>query len=180
MSLNSHNSFKEEVSLPSCTDKILDSRRLSDMLRWHSSQVVKLTYSVNVCESLLFTRHWNKPQKYWNEKEVSLYSRTSSPKTKDLQADYVIRWQNVVHWRREWQTTSVFLPWEPMNTMKNKKIGHWKMNSPGLEVPNMLLEISGEITPERMKRRSQGKNNTQLWMWLVTEARPNAVRSNIK
>ena len=22
-------------------------------------------------------------------------------------------WQNVVHWRREWQTASVFLPWEP-------------------------------------------------------------------
>ena len=22
-------------------------------------------------------------------------------------------WQNVVHWRREWQTTSVFLPWKP-------------------------------------------------------------------
>ena len=22
-------------------------------------------------------------------------------------------WQNTVHWRREWQTTSVFLPWEP-------------------------------------------------------------------
>ena len=21
-------------------------------------------------------------------------------------------WQNVVHWRREWKTTSVFLPWE--------------------------------------------------------------------
>ena len=21
--------------------------------------------------------------------------------------------QNVVHWKREWQTTSVFLPWEP-------------------------------------------------------------------
>ena len=29
---------------------------------------------------------------------------------------------------------------------------------------NMLLEISGEITPERMKRQSQSKNNTQLWM----------------
>ena len=26
----------------------------------------------------------------------------------------------------------------------------------------MLLEKSGEITPERMKRRSQSKNNTQL------------------
>ena len=22
-------------------------------------------------------------------------------------------WQNVVHWRREWKTTSVFLPWQP-------------------------------------------------------------------
>ena len=22
-------------------------------------------------------------------------------------------WKNVVHWRREWKTTSVFLPWEP-------------------------------------------------------------------
>ena len=28
----------------------------------------------------------------------------------------------------------------------------------------MLLEISGEITPERMKRWSQSKNNTQIWL----------------
>ena len=34
---------------------------------------------------------------------------------------------------------------------------HWK-------VPNMLLEISGEITPERMKIWTQSKSNTQLWM----------------
>ena len=31
-------------------------------------------------------------------------------------------------------------------------------------VRDMLLEISGEITLERMKGWSQGKNNTQLWM----------------
>ena len=31
-------------------------------------------------------------------------------------------WQNVVHCRREWQTTSVFLPWENlMNIMKRQK-----------------------------------------------------------
>ena len=30
----------------------------------------------------------------------------------------------------------------------------------------MLLEISGEITPERMKGWSQSKNNTQLWLKL--------------
>ena len=27
----------------------------------------------------------------------------------------------MVHWRREWQTTLVFLPWEPMNSMKSQK-----------------------------------------------------------
>ena len=35
----------------------------------------------------------------------------------------------------------------------------------------MLLEISGEIPPERMKGQSQSKNNTQLWMGLVIEAK---------
>ena len=43
----------------------------------------------------------------------------------------------------------------------------------------MLLEISGEISPERMKGWSQSKNNTQLWMWLVIKARSDAVKSNI-
>ena len=53
------------------------------------------------------------------------------------------------------------------------------MNSPDQQVPNMILEISGEITPERMKGWSQSKNNTQLWMCLVIEARSDAVKSNI-
>ena len=43
----------------------------------------------------------------------------------------------------------------------------------------MLLEISGEITPERMKKWSQSKNNTQLWIGLVIEAWSNAVNNNI-
>ena len=30
-------------------------------------------------------------------------------------------WQNVVHWRREWQTTSVFLPWEPHEQYEKSK-----------------------------------------------------------
>ena len=41
----------------------------------------------------------------------------------------------------------------------------------------MLLEITGEITPERKKGWSQSKNNTQLWMGLVIEARSDAVRA---
>ena len=66
----------------------------------------------------------------------------------------------------------------PWTVWKGKMIGYWKRNSPGQQVPNMLLEISGEITPERMKGWSQSKNNTQLWMRLVIEARSNAVKSN--
>ena len=43
----------------------------------------------------------------------------------------------------------------------------------------MLLKISGEITPERMKGWSQSKNNTQLQMGLVIEAKFDAIKSNI-
>ena len=43
-------------------------------------------------------------------------------------------------------------------------------------MPNTLLEISGEITPERLKGQNQSKNNTQLWMGLMIEARFAAIR----
>ena len=65
-------------------------------------------------------------------------------------------------------------PENPMNSMKRQKDRTLKD-----ELPNLLLEISGEVTPERMKGRSQSKNNTQLWMRQVVEARSNAVKSNI-
>jgi len=48
--------------------------------------------------------------------------------------------------------------------MKRQKDRTWKDELPRSLVPNMLLEISGEITPERMKRWSQSKNNTQFWV----------------
>ena len=41
----------------------------------------------------------------------------------------------------------------------------------------MLLKKSREITPERMEGWSQIKNNTQLWMGLVIEARFDAVKT---
>ena len=37
-------------------------------------------------------------------------------------------WQNTVHWRREWQTTSTFLPWEPHEQYEKTKrydTGRW-------------------------------------------------------
>ena len=50
---------------------------------------------------------------------------------------------------------------------------------PRLVDVHLLLEISGEITPERMKGWSQRKNNTQLGMGLVMKAGLNAVKGNI-
>ena len=43
----------------------------------------------------------------------------------------------------------------------------------------MLLEISGEITLERMKSLGQSANNAQLWMCLVVKLKFDAVKNNI-
>ena len=43
----------------------------------------------------------------------------------------------------------------------------------------MLVEISGEITPERMKLLDPSENDTQLWMCLVVEVKFDAVKNNI-
>ena len=52
----------------------------------------------------------------------------------------------------------------PMNSMKRQKGRTLNDELPRLVGANMLLEISGEITPERMKGWSRSRNNTQLWM----------------
>ena len=43
----------------------------------------------------------------------------------------------------------------------------------------MLLEKSGEIAPEGMKRQSKTGNNTQLWVCLVVKVKSDAVKNNI-
>ena len=52
----------------------------------------------------------------------------------------------------------------PMNGMKRQKGRTLKDELPRLVGANLLLEKGGEIASERMKRWSQSKNNTQLWM----------------
>ena len=52
----------------------------------------------------------------------------------------------------------------PMNSMKRQNYRILKDELPRSVGAQRLLEISGEITPERMKGWSKSKNNTQLWM----------------
>ena len=67
----------------------------------------------------------------------------------------------------------------PMNSVKRQKDMTLKDELPGSVDALMLLEISGEITQERMKRQSQSENNTQLRMELVMEVKFNTVKKNI-
>ena len=43
----------------------------------------------------------------------------------------------------------------------------------------MLLEKSGEIAPEEMKRLSQSRNNAQLWICLVVKVKSKAVKNKL-
>ena len=82
-------------------------------------------------------------------------------------------WQNVVHWRREWQTTSVFLPQEPheqYEKAKNKQTKNWilKDELPRLVDAQYMTGDSGGINPERMKDRAKAKTTCSYecdWWW---------------
>ena len=55
----------------------------------------------------------------------------------------------------------------PMNSMKRQKDKTLKDELPRLVGAQYAIGDwwrNGEIIPERMKRQSQSKNNTQLWM----------------
>ena len=47
--------------------------------------------------------------------------------------------QTVVHWRRPWQPTPVFLSREPQNSVKRQKDMTPEDEAPGRKVSNMLL-----------------------------------------
>ena len=87
-------------------------------------------------------------------------------------------WQNVVNREGNGKLYQYSCLKNPMNSMKHM-IGYWKRKSLGQLVSNILLEISGEITPETKKGWRQSKPKTQLWMWLLIEARSDAVKNNI-
>ena len=67
----------------------------------------------------------------------------------------------------------------PMSSMKKQKGRTLKDELPRSLGAQYATGDQWRITPERMKGWSQSKNNTQLWMWLVIEARSDGVKSNI-
>ena len=67
----------------------------------------------------------------------------------------------------------------PMNSMRRQNDRTLKEELPRSVGAQYATGDQWRITPERMKGWSQSKNNTQLWMGLVIEARSNAVKSSV-
>ena len=66
-----------------------------------------------------------------------------------------------------------------LTVWKGKKVWHWKVNSPGQKVPNMLLEKSEDIAPEGMWRLNQSENSAQMWMCLVVKVNSDDIKNSI-
>ena len=64
-------------------------------------------------------------------------------------------WQHVVHWRREWQTTSVFLPWEPYEQYEKGLLGIVNDNGVwGKLMVQKTAQVKGEHSPQSFQIES--------------------------
>ena len=88
-------------------------------------------------------------------------------------------WQNMVHWRREQQTTSDSCLENTMNSMKRQKDTTLKDELPRSVGAQNATGDQWRNNSRKNEEMEPSKNNTQLWMWLVMEAKSNAVKSNI-
>ena len=69
-------------------------------------------------------------------------------------------WQNVVHWRSEWQTTPTFLPWESNEPYENEKdmtLEDEPLRSEGIKYATGRRRGQLVIAPERMKYLDQSE-----------------------
>ena len=85
-------------------------------------------------------------------------------------------WQNVVHWRREWQTVSVFLPWEPQeqyDKQKDRTLKDELLRSVGAQYGDQWRNNS------RKNEGMEPKQRQHKAVGLVIKARFDAVESNI-
>ena len=77
--------------------------------------------------------HFNRPMSYGKSQTTSQSNHTHHSLFNSMKLSHAV-WghprrtghggevcQSVVHWRREWQTTSVFLPWEPHEQYEKAK-----------------------------------------------------------
>ena len=77
----------------------------------------KLTWST---QRLWTSSLWSQEDKSLTTCSVCSLWYNSSSRLTHCHTLYITTWQNAVHWRREWQTTSVFFLENSMNSMKRQ------------------------------------------------------------
>ena len=100
--------------------------------------------------------------------------RVGPPKTMGHGGEF---WQNVVHWRREWQHFSRLALRTQWTVWKGKKIT--LKDEPPRSVS--IQYATGEewrIAPEGMKKLSQSAKYSQLWMCLEVKVNSDAVKNS--
>ena len=124
------------------------------------------TFSPSICHEMMGSDLCN---------SMKLWAHHAGPPKKKSHGGKL--WQNMIYWRREWQTTSVFLPQEPHEQYEKAKRYNWKMSPLGRYMSNMLLQKSRKIALERIKRLGQSRNDAKLWMCLVVKVESDAVKN---
>ena len=70
----------------------------------------------------------------------------------------------MVHWRREWQTTSVFLPLEPHEEYEKQNDMTLKDELPRLVGAQYTTGDEWRDNSRKNEEMEPKQNNTQLWM----------------
>ena len=82
-------------------------------------------------------------------------------------------WQNVVHWRREWQTTSVFLPWM-LNRMKQYEKGEGTM----INCKHLRMQATEDSASCLRMKEWYTKNKNFLFRFLIQSSNSRAYCSH--
>ena len=88
-------------------------------------------------------------------------------------------WQNVVHWRKECKPLQYSYLENPMNSLKRQKNRTLKDELPRSVGAQYVTGDQWRNNSRKNEGMDQCKNNTQLWMRIVIEARFDAVKNNI-
>ena len=75
-------------------------------------------------------------------------------------------WQNVIHWRREWQTTPVYLPWESHELYKRTgryDTEKWVLRSEGVQYATWKEQRRTPNSP----RKKEAAGPKQKWCSVV-------------
>ena len=93
-------------------------------------------------------------------------------------------WQSMVHWKREWQATPVFLLREPHEHEWYEKAKHMTLEdepsrSEGIQYATGEEWRAITYSSRRNEGLHQSRKDAQLWMCLVVKVKSDAVKNNI-